>query len=166
MKILQIVAHPDISGKSFTGQLASHFRLGAEDTGHSVVTYNLYDTGFVPNVQYMKNLILEANSLCFAWPCMWEMPPAKMVDYLQTVFVKDFAFTLEGGRMKPILNLHVDCLISLGQDKILNTQNLSEAMAYCGLHPKFWTFKNVGPRLTAEIAEIYLTQAYNAGNQK
>lgn len=165
MKVLQIIAHPDLSLKSFTGQLATQFKSGATDKGHSVVSVNLYDSLNVPSRTSFKNLITSADHLCFAWPCLWEMPPAIMVEFLQTVFVKDFAFALVSDRMKPLLKLQATCLISLGQDKILNTENLSEAMRYCGIRPQFIQFKNVGPRLTAELAEIYLNCAYWHGNQ-
>lgn len=164
MKVLQIIAHPDLTLQSFTGQLARHFRDGAEEVGNSVITYNLCDVHRLPSRDDFKRLILEADHICFAWPCLWEMPPANLVDFFQTVFVKDFAFTLVGDKMKPSLNIPVTCLISMGQDKGLNTENLSEAMKYCGLHPKFIIFNNVGPRLTSDRAADYLNMAHNYGN--
>lgn len=163
MKVLQIIAHPDLTLKSFTGQLARAFREGAEEAQHSVITYNLYDVHHLPSHNDFKNLILEAEYICFAWPCLWEMPPANLVDFLQTVFVKDFAFTLVGDKMKPSLNIPVTCLISMGQDKTLSTENLSQAMNYCGLHSMFCIFNNVGPRLSADRAEAYLDMARRQG---
>ena len=164
MKVLQIIAHPDLTLQSFTGQLARRFRKGAEEVGNSVITYNLYDMYHLPSREDFKKLILEAEHICFAWPCMWEMPPADLVDFFQTIFVKDFAFTLVNGKMEPSLNIPVTCLISMGQDKSFNTENLSEAMEYCGLHPKFIIFNNVGPRLTPDKAAAYLDMAQCYGN--
>lgn len=164
MKILQVIAHPDITLQSFTGQLARQFREGAEEVGNSVITYNLYDLHRLPSREDFKNQILEAEHICFAWPCLWEMPPANLVDFFQTIFVKDFAFTLVGDKMKPSLNIPVTCIISMGQDKFLNIENLSEAMKYCGLHPKFIIFNNVGPRLTPDKATAYLAMARSYGN--
>jgi putative NADPH-quinone reductase len=163
MKVLQVIAHPDLTLKSFTGQLATAFREGAEGVGHSIITHNLYEPQWLPSKIDFQNLILETDHINFAWPCMWEMPPAKLVDFLQTVFVKDFAFTLDGDKMKPLLNIPVSCLISMGQDKDLSTTNLSEAMHYCGLQPLFCIFKNVGPRLIATHAEAYLDMARRQG---
>ena len=162
MNVRQIIAHPDLEGKSFTGQLAESFRNGAKKAGHNVTWYNLFDpdAGEIDH----KQLILEADHMCFAWPCWWEMPPAKLVDFLQTIFVKDFAFSLQGDRMVPTLDIPVTCLISMGQRKTYNTINLSEAMRYCGLHPTFCIFDNVGPRLQPEMAQAYLDLAWRQGH--
>ncbi len=164
MKVLQVIAHPDLELKSFTGQLSKAFRIGAEEAGHSVITYNLYNSESPSDADF-KRLILEAEHINFCWPCMWEMPPARLVHFMQTIFVKDFAFTLVGDRMKPSLNIPVTCIISMGQDKDLNTVNLSEAMSYCGLHPMFLIYKNVGPRLKPEMAQLYLEAAHRHGTQ-
>jgi len=157
MNVLQIIAHPDLEGKSFTNQLAEAFRNSARAEGHEVTYYNLFEPDAVDVDP--RPLILAADHICFAWPCWWEMPPAKLVDFLQSIFVKDFAFTLQGDRMVPTLNIPVTCLISMGQRKGYDTTNLREAMNYCGLHPMFCIFDNVGPRLTPEMAQAYLDLA-------
>jgi putative NADPH-quinone reductase len=161
MDILQIIAHPAVESKSFTSQLAEAFRDGAEKAGHQVRWYNL----FHPDASEVRHreIIAEVDHLCFAWPCMWEMPPAKLVDFFQTTFVKDFAFHQVGDRMVPLLNIPVTCLISMGQQKPHNTVNLHEAMIYCGLHPTFCIFNNVGPRMSPELAASYLDLAYRQG---
>lgn len=159
MKILQIIAHP--AEKSFTRALAEQFRLGAEEAGHDVFVLDLYTSQL--GIEDLENLILKADHLNFAWPCMWEMPPARLVDLFQTVFVKGFAFDSVDGMMRPKLNLVTTCIISMGQDKSLNTTNLSEAMNYCGLDPTFFIFKNVGPRLSEDSAEYYMHRANAAG---
>ena len=160
MNVLQIIAHPDITGNSFTGQLATSWRNGATRAGHTVRFYNLFDD--TTDVDH-KAEVLNANHICFAWPCWWEMPPAVLVNYLQTIFVKDFAFSLQGDRMVPSLNIPVSCLISMGQQKRLSTENLRDAMTYCGLHPMFFIYENVGPRLSKEMSALYLSRAYNHG---
>ena len=160
MQVLQIIAHPDTSGNSFTGQLASAWRNGATSVGHTVRFYNLYDD--LSDVDHQAE-ILNAHHICFAFPVWWEMPPAKMVEYLQTVFVKGFAFDLDGDRMRPTLNITVTCLLSMGQQKQFNTSNLGDAMRYCGLHPTFCVFDNVGPRLSPGEATSYLDLARRRG---
>jgi putative NADPH-quinone reductase len=160
MRILQIIAHPN--EVSFTKSLASQFAVGAESAGHNVYITNVFDEP-ARGIKAWEDLIEQADHLNFAWPCHWEMPPAKLVDFLQTVFVRGFAFESQGDRMVPRLNLPVTCLISMGQEKTLSTTNLSEAMKYCGLHPEFLIFNNVGPRLTSERATAYLELAYRAG---
>lgn len=158
MKVLQIIAHP--SPKSFTGDLAQAFRAGAEQAGHSVQTFNIFKEF---ETQFASEAILEADHICFAWPCWFEMPPAKLVDFFQTVFVHGFAFELQGDRMVPKLNIPVTCMISMGQFKSHNTDGLLEAMTYCGLHPKFAIFQNIGPRLTPGQAGLYLAIAEREG---
>jgi putative NADPH-quinone reductase len=163
MNVLQIIAHPDLSGSSFTGQLASRFREGALAAGHNVTWYNLYDER--GNGKDHQAYISEADHICFAYPVWWEMPPAKMVEYLQTVFVKGFAFDLVGDRMKPKFQKDATCLLSMGQQKRHDTTNLHEAMVYCGLRPLFLISDNIGPRLTPELAEAFLDLAYRTGNE-
>jgi putative NADPH-quinone reductase len=152
MNVLQIIAHPDPEESSFTHALAKSFRNGAAKADHNVSYFKIFD-------------LVNADRICFAWPCWWEMPPAKLVDLLQTVFVRGFAFDLAGDRMVPKLNIPTTCLISMGQNKQLNTTNLLEAMTYCGLHPQFAVFQNVGPRLQPELAEAYLDTAFRLGQQ-
>ncbi len=164
MKVLQFIAHPDISDKSFTQSLAKSFRLGCEASGHDVTVINLYAAA-VPTATELQAMVLEADHLCFAWPCWWEMPPAKMVDVLQTVFVRGFAFDSDGDRMVPKFIKTATVIISMGQLKNYDTTNLREAMTYCGLIPSFHIFNNVGPRLTPEMADIYLNTARRAGER-
>jgi putative NADPH-quinone reductase len=163
MNVLQIIAHPDITGSSFTGQMASRFREGAWAAGHNVTWYNLYDER--GDGKDHQAYVLEADHICFAYPVWWEMPPAKLVQYLQTVFVKGFAFDLDGDRMKPKFQKLATCLLSMGQRKSYDSSNMSEAMRYCGMHPLFIVADNVGPRLTPELAEAFLDLAYRTGNE-
>jgi len=164
MKILQIIAHP--AEVSFTKSLAAKFVEGAESAGHNVFSLNVFnaDTMLKNGIESWQNLIKRSDHINFAWPCLWEMPPAKLVDLFQTVFVRGFAFDAVDGRMTPKLNLPVSCIISMGQDKELSTTNLSEAMRYCGLHPTFLIYKNVGPRLTEDMADLYLESARRHGS--
>ena len=160
MRILQIIAHP--AQTSFTLELAEAFRTGAKKSGHTVIYYNVYDED-APGVEEVKDLVLSVNHLSFAFPNWWEMPPAKLVELLQTVFVKGFAFDLDIDRMKPLIQLPTSVLISMGQQKEFNTTNLHDAMKYCGLHPTFHVFNNVGPRLTPDNAKAYIDLAFSCG---
>jgi putative NADPH-quinone reductase len=125
--------------------------------------YNLYEDDADEIVH--QTLVLEADHICFAYPVWWEMPPAILVNYLQTVFVKGFAFDLNGDRMKPKFQKMATCLLSMGQRKEYNSSNMAEAMRYCGLYPLFVIADNVGPRLTPELAEAYLDLAYRTGHE-
>ncbi len=161
--VLQLIAHPDITGNSFTGRLAKAFADGCS-THSKVVSINIYDPQ-APSTDELKQLILQADHIAFAWPCWWEMPPAKMVDLLQTVFVKGFAFDSDGDKMVPLFQRNATVLISMGQRKTYETTNLREAMTYCGLIPKFAVFSNVGPRLSPDEAADYLSLAHRLGTQ-
>jgi putative NADPH-quinone reductase len=141
--------------------MASKFREGARAAGHTVTWFNLFDDG-VEDLLH-KELVAEADHLNFTFPCWWEMPPAKLVEYFQTVFVKGFAFDFESGVRKVLLNKDVSVFISLGQFKDYNTTNLKEAMEYCGLRPRFWIANGVGPGMMPETVEQYTNLAYRTG---
>lgn len=158
MNILQIIAHPE--EQSFTRMLAKSFVNGAENNGHTVKCLDIYN-GW--SQKDLFRLVSEADHLCFAWPSWWEMPPAPLVNLLQTIFVKGFAFDLIDGRMQPLLNIPTTCLISMGQKKDYNTSNLNDAMQYCGLRPHFYIFDGVGLNLSKEKADQYLDMAFYRG---
>lgn len=160
MKILQIIAHP--ADLSFTRALAKSFADGAISKGHSISLIDVYDRWTETDV---KDQILAADHLCFAWPSWWEMPPAPLVELLQTVFVKGFAFDLKNGRMQPLLDLTTTCLVSMGQKKDYNSYNMGDAMRYCGLYPHFYIFNGVGPDLSQVKKEQYLNMAYFSGSK-
>lgn len=161
MNVLQIIAHPNLEG-GFTNSAAEAFRAGARSAGHEVTWYNL----FHPDVTEINHadLVLKADHICFAYPCWWEMPPAKLVEYFQTVFVKGFAFDYDReGKRYVKLDIRATCLISMGQHKDLNTTNLREAMVYCGMIPQFVLFQGVSPNLTKTLADEYLALATRFG---
>lgn len=166
MNVLQIIAHPDVERKSFCHQLADKFYHGAAiDRDHWVRRAHIFDNGDCSD--FVREVVLNGwtQHINFVFPFWWEMPPAKLVDLLQTVFVRDMAFTYneELCRMEPTLNIPVTCLITLGQDKDPDLTYLGDAMRYCGLHPSFHVCSNVGPRMTPALADAYLTSAYNTG---
>lgn len=161
MNVLQILASP--RPESFTSALATAFKEGAISAGNQVCTYNVFDNR--DSDDQIKEAICKADHICFAWPCMWEMPPAKLVDFLQTTFVKGFAFDEVDGTMVPRLKTPVTCLVSMGQRKKLNTTNLVEAFRYCGMYPQFLVFENVGPRMTQLEASRNLDFAKNRGSR-
>jgi putative NADPH-quinone reductase len=164
MNVLQIIAHPDPRHGSFCHQLADKFHKGADDAKHWVRRAHAFDGGCS---DFVHRLVTTgwAEHINFVYPCWWEMPPAKLVDLLQTVFVRDMAFKYDEklGRMTPTLNIPVTCFITLGQDKDPDLTYLGDAMRYCGLHPSFHVCSNVGPRMTPALADAYLTSAYNTG---
>lgn len=166
MKVLQILAHPDITGKSFCHQLAEQFRRGALESGHDpVIWINLFDPDYNEEVIDFQSLVSAYDHLCLVYPVWWEMPPAKMVHFLQSTFVRGFAFDSVDDRMIPKLRMDATCILSLGQDIEYNTTNMTNAMLYCGLYPKFVLAKNVGPRMSEEFASQYMADAFKAGTK-
>lgn len=164
MKVLQIVAHPNLDGIGFTHRTAEAFRRGSISAGHSVRWYNVFDP--VSDAIDHKAEVLQADHICFVYPCWWEMPPAKLVHILQTVFVKGFAFDVdEFGERKTTFIKSATTMISMGQLKDLNIQNLREAMTYCGLIPRFAIFQGIGPGLPEARAQEYIELAERLGSE-
>lgn len=164
MNVLQIIAHPNLE-EGFTNSIAAAFRDGAKAAGHNVVWYNLFHPDIAEVGDHQAH-IQNADHICFAFPCWFEMPPAKLVEYLQTVFVKGFAFDYDiKGIRHVLLNMEATCLISMGQTKDLNVENLREAMTYCGMIPKFALFKGVGPMMPKAQSLEYQALAHRLGTQ-
>lgn len=158
--ILQLVAHPDHARRSFCHQLADRYADGVRSAGNVALRSFLFEEPDLPTLREMlhNNLV---DRLCLVYPCWWEMPPAKLVDFLQTTFVKGFAFDYDERqeRMVPKIDLKVDIIMTLGQNKIAHVDYLREAMLYCGLTPHFQVCANVGPRMSQEEADLYLNRA-------
>lgn len=165
MNILQIIAHPDLSEKSFTGQIAEQFRLGAWRGGHVIKYKNLYSEHYknIDSTVEHQTDVSEADHICFVWPCWWEMPPAILVDFLQKVFVKGFAFDVKDGKMVPKIKKTVSCFIIMGQKKFFDPSYIKEAMLYCGLTPTFIICNGVNEHLSSTQAKLYLAGAFTSG---
>lgn len=159
MKVLQLIAHPSSVGA--TNSFAQRFADGARFAGHCVDTYNIFQT--TVSRTWFQTKLTNAEHLCLAWPCWWEMPPAKLVDLLQTTLSKGFAFDFVNGQRQVLLDLPTTCLISMGQLKTAHTDYLNEAMTYCGLKPVFYIFDGIGPGLPNQKMQDFLDWAYNAG---
>jgi putative NADPH-quinone reductase len=162
MNVLQIVSHPDTSGSSFTQRAAKAYRAGLRDAQHKISSLTFFNE--LPSIDFSKELITAADHIAFHWPCWWEMPPYPLVQFLQTVLVKDFAFRFEAdGSRTVLLDIPTTTFISMGQRKTFHTDGLADAMDYCGLRPrKFHIFENVGALLSKELEDLYFEQAYNA----
>jgi putative NADPH-quinone reductase len=170
-KCLAFYANPNF--KSFTSQILLKFLDGLDSTGlYEHETVNVYLTAregegprWKEDIEEIKEQIKAADLIVFAFPLWWEMPPAALVDLLQTIFVKDFAYTHEGGVKTNLLDVNVINLISMGREQPFDTTNLSEAMRYCGLKPQHCIFTKIGPGLTSQLAETYLDLAYQLGKK-
>lgn len=157
MNVLCITAHPNASG-SFTSQLVDSFISGI-DVNARVSSKNVFFDTF----EEIKDEIKDADHICIAFPLWWEMPPAKLVDFLQQTFVLGFAFEYKDGVRKLLIKKKVTCLISMGQKKDYNVSNLQQAMEYCGLTAQFIVFQGVGPGLSTEMIDLYNDLARRQG---
>jgi putative NADPH-quinone reductase len=157
--VLTLLAHP--SSTSFTGALAKEFSAGAFEAGASTRSFNLFET---TNLEDLRFMIKTADHLALFYPLWCEMPPAKLVDFIQRTFVEGFAFHYDGGKRIVDLKLPVSVVISMGQEKPHHCEYLTEALQYVGLTPqRIFLVQGVGPTLPAEKAKIYLEQAFKHG---
>ncbi len=158
MNCLILVSHP--SQISLTSKLVNSFTEGLLEANHNV---NLFYTGGFDtpllSLDVLRENVKQSDAIVFAFPWWWEMPPYPLVEIIQKVFVKDFAFVHDGNHKKQtLLNLKAKLLICAGQEKpTINLDNLNEAMAYCGLYvgsPSL-VFTGCGPNLTEDQLESY-----------
>lgn len=161
------MANPSLTG--FTNSLANEFRAGLADEDVTHETINLFQEGYVGQDHIgcleadYKSLILGADGLAFIFPWWWEMPPYPMTAFLQRIFVNGFAYKHDGVKT-PILDKPVQLIISMGQNKPINLQNLCDGMEYCGLHVRHWmAAQGVNPSMDEAKALQYKNEAYNAG---
>lgn len=117
-------------------------------------------------VSAMQKIISKTDAIAFAFPWWWEMPPYPMVEFLQKVFVKDFAFTHDtDGRKTKLLNKPAQLIICAGQDKQqIQIEPLVMAMEYCGLHADTpLIFTGCKPGLAEETVDYYSQTAFKQG---
>lgn len=157
MNVLCITAHPNASG-SFTSRLVDSFISGI-DINARVSSKNVFFDEF----EEIRNEVQNADHICIAFPLWWELPPAKLVDFLQQTFVLGFAFEYKDGVRKLLIKKKMTCLISMGQKKDYNVSNLQQAMEYCGLTAQFIVFQGVGPGLSSEMVDLYKDLARRQG---
>jgi putative NADPH-quinone reductase len=157
--VLTLLAHP--SHTSFTGSIAKEFSAGAFEAGAVTRSYNLFE--HCPK-DAVTDAIKTADHLALVYPLWCEMPPAKLVDFIQQTFVDGFAFHYDGAKRVLDLKLPVSVFVVMGQEKKHKYKYLSEAFEYVGLSPsQFFLIQGVGPAMTAEKAKIYLDQAFMHG---
>jgi putative NADPH-quinone reductase len=157
MKVLCITAHPNRDG-SFTSQLVDSFISGLD---HRVQTSS--KNVFFDSFDEIKDEVEDSDHICIAFPLWWEMPPAKLVDFLQQTFVLGFAFDYVDGVRTLLIKKKVTCLISMGQKKDYNVSNLQQAMEYCGMSAQFIVFQGIGPGLSEEMISLYKDLARRQG---
>lgn len=166
MKCLIVVANP--SDTSFTNALVAQFKSGLESDGHTHETIQLFQEDYVKSVAIdadYRQMMLDADAICFAFPWWFEMPPFPLVAFFQRNFVEGFAFRHEDGKKIPLLNKKVQLMITMGQSaEEYNIYCVREGLRYVGLPvTNELTCVNVGPRLSPEKAQEYLNRANQAG---
>ncbi len=151
-KALSFLGH--FNDQSFSAKVLSQFENNLKN--HTIQRYGISDGNWKASIDHIRHQILEADLLIFAFPIWWEMPPAFLVDFFQTIFTENFCYeTTDTGR-KLLIKKDVICMITQGQIDPFDTCNLERAMLYCGLDPSFITYTNIGPRLTSEKVNEYL----------
>lgn len=165
-KCLVIEANPNPLG--FTKLLLESFFEGMNEAGiYEHTDFNVFSTEddqkhklwWKNHVEEIKQQIVEADLLVFAFPLWWEMPPYALVEFFQTIFVKDFAYSHDGTQKKNILDVMAINLITMGQEYAFDSKNLGLAMKYCGIKPRHCIFTNIGPRLDVDKARMYFQWA-------
>lgn len=167
MSILQLIAHPDRTGTSFCHQLAAQYRAGAEAAGEVVEVLDIFKLGVDETIARTLAWYQDEKgpTINFVYPCWWEMPPACLVDVLQRTFIKGVAFDFdeELQRMVPKRRICADVITTLGQDKDPSVQYLLDGFEYCGMTGTVIPLKRVGPQMTKDIADSYLSVAFKFG---
>ena len=112
MKVFIIFCHP--SKQSFTYDIYKAFVKGLEETGHEIVTSDLYDMGFVTDIseeEYLRETYYKADgdklpdiikeqekiqncdAIVFVYPVFWTEAPAKLVGWFDRVWTTGFAYS-------------------------------------------------------------------------
>lgn len=116
MNILIINAHPYQS--SFSSRIAEKYASAAKSAGHQVITVNLYDLKFDPNLRFGYHEIypleddLKKQQEAMKWckhlvlltPVWWGGLPALAKGFVDRVLLPGFAYKYNGKKMERRLN--------------------------------------------------------------
>ena len=103
-KILVLCGHPDAD--TFTGSIADHYQVGAEDAGHEVRRLNIGEMQFdpvlhkgykaiqelEPDLKHAQECFRWAEHVVIAYPNWWCAMPAKLKGMFDRMWLPGFAF--------------------------------------------------------------------------
>ena len=103
-KIVLILGHPDAD--TYSGNMADHYQVGAEDSGHEVRRLNIGDMQFdpvlhkgykeiqhlEPDLQYAQESVRWADHVVVVYPNWWCAMPAKLKGMFDRMWLPGFAF--------------------------------------------------------------------------
>lgn len=173
MNVLIVAANPN--PKSFTFQAIEHFANGVLANDGKITLIDLFklhgEDGHMERHQLedYQQLISEADAIVLAYPIWWEFPPSIMVNWIQKVLEKDFAFTFNenGDKIGLLNNKKFMQIVSIGQCRdwaYLGPVNTS--VEYCGAeNTDNLIFGCLGPGIPESTVKEYFDICYEYGGK-
>lgn len=189
-RILVIQGHPDPSENHLCHALATAYREGADQTGHSIATVKVADLDFpllrmesdfnegspVPDIAMAQSHILQSEHLVIIYPLWLGSVPATLQGFFEQVFRPGFAFSLPAGKapIKRLKGKSAHIIVTMGMPGIIYRWHFGahslkalerNILRFCGISPVHKTlFGSVKTGSNAKRAK-WLSQMKSAGRR-